>query len=101
VVEKTVTSQQLLEMKRNGAAVEFEKRHMVIEQFPDLLCELKTLIELHNERVKADLKRSQAQLEVLATLQALVRRGVNGSPPLDPIVSMLAEIRDAIIAKDD
>ena len=41
--------------------------------FEDLIGEIRTLISQGAERTQADLVRNQAQLEVLATLQKMVR----------------------------
>ena len=90
---------QLHELEQSGALVEFEKRPMVIEQFSELIEQFKNMIKALEARATADLKRSQAQLEVLAVLQSQIKQqgGRNSSPPLDltPLHTALAEIQEA------
>lgn len=70
---------------------------MKIEQFGDLLEALKTLTSNESERIRADLARNQTNLEILATLQALVKKPVSGMsmPALDltPLKDILDDIR--------
>lgn len=81
MVDKTVTRRQLQEMQKDGALIEFEKRPMVVEQFGELIETLKTMIDAQNMRAKADLARSQTQLEVLATLQGLIKKDAGRALP--------------------
>lgn len=99
MVEKTISRLQLHELQKDGALVEFEKRPMVIEQFADLIETLKGMIAAQEARATADLARSQTQLEVIATLQMLVKKDTSGnrSHPVDlePLKTVLSEIQES------
>ena len=68
--------------------------------FEDLIGEIRTLISQGAERTQADLVRNQAQLEVLATLQKMVRangtKSHSAAEPLDlgPLKEVLAQIAE-------
>lgn len=99
MVDKTITADELIELVNSGARITTPTKPMVIEQFNELLDKLNQMIAANEERAQADLARSQTQLEVLATLQALIRQnqGVNRSPPVDlkPLYTVLSEIQEA------
>ena len=97
--DKTVSVDELLRLVQDGATVKTERHPMVIDQFNLLIAKLDEIAKANEARAAADLARSQTQLEVLATLQQLVRRqtGVNRSPPLDlkPLQTVLTDIQKA------
>ncbi len=99
MVEKTISRRELQERINRGAIVEYEKRPMIIEQFGDLIETLKTMIAAQEARAVADLSRSQTQLEVIASLQTLIKKdaGVAKTPPLDlaPLYQVLAEMKES------
>jgi hypothetical protein len=67
---------------------------MVIHRFDELLSKLDTLIQDNTERVRADIARNQAQLEILATLQQLIRNNVTArAPNLEPIRTALTQLQ--------
>ncbi len=99
MTEKTISRTQLLDRQKDGAHVEFEKRPMVIEQFDELVAQLSRMIGAQESRAAADLARSQTQLEVLATLQMMVKKDARQTPsaPVDlaPLHTLLAEITES------
>lgn len=84
MVDKTITRRQLQELEKDGALVAIEQKPMQIEQLDELIGAVKSMVSNEEERIRADLARNQTQLEVLATLQGLIKKdtgGVNRSPP--------------------
>ena len=100
MAENTMSMDELRELSEDGFEVEFQKKTMVIEHFDHLIDCLKQVIAGNEERTRADLARSQTQLEVLATLQTLAKQkpdgGAKGTPiDLAPLQQVLAEIHKA------
>jgi uncharacterized protein (DUF934 family) len=99
VAEKTISVAELLELAQEGAEIEHEPKRMVVEQFNDLVASLRQMVDNEKDRIESDLKRNQTNLEILATLQALIRKEENrnrsGSTTmkmdLQPIRQMLME----------
>ena len=85
MAEKTISSSELLKRAQRGAILKIKQRPIVIEQFSDLIAQLKNLIAAQEKHTAADLARSQTQLEIMATLQTMIKQqgGMNRSPPLD------------------
>lgn len=80
-----------------GVEVEFDPEFTIIHRFDELLSKLDTVIKDNEARARADLARSQTQLEVLATLQALIRKSVDqGKPQVDlaPLKTVLSEMQE-------
>lgn len=80
-----------------GDEIEFDPQITVIQGFSDLISKLDTIIQGHEERIKADLARNQTQLEILATLQATIRNQIaKGSPKVDlePLKTVLSEMQE-------
>jgi hypothetical protein len=80
-----------------GDEVEFDPQITIVKGFTDLVAKLDALIQGHEERVRADLARNQTQLEVLATLQATIRKQVNQGKPqidLEPLKTVLTQIQE-------
>ena len=75
--------------------IEFDPQIFVLDRMDELLAKLDSMIENQTQMASADLARSQAQLEVLATLQKLIRNKVTSSKPVDmaPIQSALTELQ--------
>lgn len=97
MAEKTISLNELQRLKSEGAEVEFETEVMQIDRFDELLATLKSMADNEAERIRADIARNQTNLEILATLQSLVRKAGDGpkSTPVDlsPIFTMLEEMR--------
>jgi hypothetical protein len=96
-VAKTLSKQELAEL---GASVEVKRDPEVreIARLGELIDKLSQMIDQGAERTRADLDRSQVQLEVLSSLQKMIRHNTTKScspqKPIDlsPIREMLAEI---------
>ncbi len=96
---KRVTDAQLLEMKEMGE-VNYDPEQREVAQFGELIEQLRQMVAGNAERVKADLARSQVQLEVLASLQKLVR--ANGTKSqiapqaidFEPLLEVLSKIHE-------
>jgi hypothetical protein len=97
VAEKTISEQALREREKSGARVQFAKKPEQIEGFPDLVATLKQMVANEEERVRADLARNQTTLEILGTLQSMIRKQGSGpaAQPVDlsPIRDLLEEIQ--------
>ena len=97
MVDKTITAKQLKRLTGEGAEVKFGTESMQIEQFGDLVSSLKTMVANEAERIRADIARNQTNLEILATLQSLIRKQaqVPTSAPADlsPIKDLLEDMR--------
>lgn len=79
----------------DGDEIEFDPTVTIVHRFDELLSKLDTIIQNNVELARADIARSQSQLEVLATLQAMIRKG--GTSPkvdLDPIKTVLTELQE-------
>lgn len=96
MAHKEISAAELLELAKDGATIRTEDRPTIIAQFDELVSKLEGLIEASNARAAADLARSKTQLEILGTLQSLIRSGnVTKSPAVDltPLKSVLTEIQ--------
>jgi hypothetical protein len=94
-----VASDKVIELDdlEEGDEIEFDPQITVIQGFSDLISKLDTIIQGHEERIKADLARNQTQLEILATLQATIRNQIaKGSPKVDlePLKTVLSEMQE-------
>lgn len=92
----TLALADFVELIKGGADIKIERPEQRIYQFDELVRLLKELISMNIQRVEADNARSQAQLEVLATLQAIIRKqNVTKSQPvnLEPLKTVLSEIQ--------
>lgn len=86
-----------IEDLEDGDEIEFDPQITIIRGFDDLLKKLDTVIQNHEERVRADLARNQTQLEILATLQAQIRQQASqGKPQVDlaPLKTVLSEMQE-------
>lgn len=97
MADKSITLKELKALREKGAEIEFETEVTQIEQFGELVETLKTIVANEEERVRADIARQQTNLEILATLQSMIRK--QGSGPkitpvdMEPITKLLEEIR--------
>jgi hypothetical protein len=97
VAEKTISQERLDQLERGGARIQYPKVPDQIEGFSDLVNTLKQMVANEEERVRADLARNQTTLEILGTLQSLIRKQGSGpaQQPIDlqPVMDLLEEIR--------
>jgi len=103
VAEKTITLDDLRELKNEGADVEISRKPMTIEQFGDLIKAVQQMVDNEQERIRADLARNQTNLEILAALQSMVKkqsedlRKVLAAQPktidLTPFAEIVAEVQ--------
>lgn len=98
MAEKTITLDELQRLKSEGAEVEIETEVLSIERFDELLEAVKQMAANEAERIRADIARNQTNLEILATLQAMVRKAGEG-PKAQPVD--LSPIRDLIVSMHD
>lgn len=93
--DRVISAAKLLQLARGGAEIRTEDQPTIIAQFDELVASIKELIRATNARAEADVARSKTQLEVLATLQALIRQNVTKSHPTDltPLKTVLTEIQ--------
>jgi hypothetical protein len=89
---------ELLALTGKGASVKFPAKDMKIEQLGDLIEVLNRMAANEQERIRADIARNQTNLEILGTLQALIRkqgdRKISGSPvDFTPLVQILSELK--------
>ena len=97
---KRVSDSQLAEMKEIGE-IEYDPEQREVAQFGELIEQLRQMVAGNAERVKADLARSQVQLEVLAGLQKLIHanRTKSFSTPetmsLEPLLEVLAQLHES------
>ena len=104
MAEKTreLSVQEMLEILDGGGKVRVPDRPSVIAQFDELVEKVDGLVKVIAETAKADLARSQTQLEILATLQAQIRsQNVTKSHPVDmtPLKTVLTEISENTIPR--
>lgn len=94
---KTISKQELAEL---GTSVKINRDPEVREmaRFGELIDKLSQMIDQGAERTRADLERSQVQLEVLSSLQKMIRENATKShrpqEPIDlsPLRDLLAEV---------
>lgn len=97
MADKSISLDELKKLRQKGAEVEFEAEITTIEQFDDLVAAVKAMVASEAERVRADIARNQTNLEILATLQSMIRK--QGSAPsaspvdLTPIVELIQDIK--------
>ena len=103
--KQIVSSAELLEMVRDGAILRRDSKPTTIDRFDELIDQLKALVDSQTEQAAADLARSKTQLEVLATLQATIKKTnatkVHSAPDLKPLMSVLSEIQASNTKRSD
>lgn len=97
MAEKTISKDELRRLVKRGADVKFQPKATEIANFDELLEVLKQIANNEQERIRADIQRNQTNLEILATLQAQLRKQgtvkAGPAPDMTPIIELLAEIR--------
>ena len=97
MAEKPITLEQLQRDQEDGAEYEFDTEVTEIRGFSDLIDNMKRMVANEAERIRADIARNQTNLEILATLQSMIRKQGQGpaAQPADmqPIRDLLEEIR--------
>ena len=96
---KKLTKAELAEARRLGD-VEYDPIEQNIARFGELIDKLNEMISMKAAETEADLKRSQVQLEVLATLQKDIRNRDRKTPKVSepdfkPLMTILAQIQAA------
>jgi len=94
---ESLSVSDLLELSKGGAKIKIDRPPQRIAQFDELVELTKQLIATNKARIEADEARNKSQLEVLATLQSLIRSGnVTKSHPVDlaPLKTVLSEIQE-------
>ncbi len=104
MAEKTISLDDLAKAQQDGAEVELELEVTTIEQFDELVDSLKQMVANESERIRADIARNQTNLEILATLQSMIRKQGQApkveAPDFAPIYELLEEIRGEREARD-
>ena len=104
MAEKTISISQLKKREEEGSEFEFEPEVTEIERFGELIDAMNQMVANESERVRADIARNQTNLEVLATLQSIIRKQASGPSPaavdLTPIRDMIDELRAERMARD-
>lgn len=96
---KRVSDAELLEMKEIGE-IKYDPEQREVAQFGELIEQLRQMVAGNAERVKADLARSQVQLEVLAGLQKLIHatgtksQSTPAAMNLEPLREVLAQLHE-------
>lgn len=96
---KKLSDAEITELKSLGSVKMDPKVHNVA-RFDELINKLTQLVDSQSQRTQADLARSQSQLEVLATLQKMIRQQ-NGTKShvshetidLTPLQEVLSQIQ--------
>lgn len=86
-----------IEHLEDGDEIEFDPQVTILRGMNELLSKLDTIIQNNVELARADIARSQTQLEVLAQLQALTRQQISRGQPkvdLEPLKTVLTEIQE-------
>ncbi len=97
--EEGLALSDLMELVKGGAKIKIDRPVQRIAQVDELVTLFKELIATNRARIEADAERNKSQLEILATLQALIRSGnVTKSQKLDlaPLNTVLAKIEKTI-----
>lgn len=97
---KHLTQAEIAELSRIGK-VKYDPEDVNIARFGELIDKLDELIRSQAERTQADLARSQAQLEVLATLQKQVNAKGTKSPAVTIDMSPLHDLVRELVAQRD
>lgn len=95
MADNPITLEELENLRRDGAEVSIDPRKMTIDQFADLVSEIRELVKSQNERTRADLARNQTSLEIIASLQALIKQQSGNKMPemdLSPLKELLQNI---------
>lgn len=100
MVEKTISLAEMHRDREEGARFDFDPETMTIERFGELIDAMRQMAANESERIRADIERNQTNLEIIATLQALVRRS-NASKgltkidfDLGPLEQILEELKE-------
>lgn len=97
---KKLNDSELDELRRLGS-VEYDPEHREVARFGELIDKLSELISSTSERTAADLARSQVQLEVISSLQKMIRANVSKTHvsgetiDMEPLKEILREIHES------
>lgn len=100
MVDKTVSVVELKRRQKDGARVDFGPERMQVENFGELIAALKGMSANEQARITEALSRNQTNLEILATLQQLIRREKPSSPAaVDIDLTSLDDILATLVSK--
>ena len=100
MVDKAISLSDIRKLESEGSSFEFDTDVLQIEQFGELLETLRRIAGNEEERIRADLARNQTNLEIMGSLQALVKslKG-SGGGRIDLDLKPLEEILGQLTAK--
>ena len=97
MVDKTISIAEFNLSRSEGAEFEFDPDVLTIERFGELIEAMQRMVDNEAERIRADIARNQTNLEIIATLQAVIRKQGQGPGPtpldLTPMLDLLEDIR--------
>lgn len=100
MAEKTISVSELDRRRNRGAKIDFGPERMQIENFGELVAALKGMSANEQARITEALSRNQTQLEIIATLQQLVRRQPSSAPAaVDIDLTSLDDILATLVGK--
>ena len=97
--EKTITLADVRKRKSQGAEFQFDPDQMTIDRFDELLEALKPLAGNEDARIRADLARNATILEILGTLQGLIRDRKPAQSTVNIDMTKLEELLGELTAK--
>lgn len=104
MADKPISRDELNRRAAKGADIKIQPKPTEIAEFSELVESLKSMVANESERIRADIARNQTNLEILATLQSLIRKQGSAPAPqpvdLSPIYEVLEEIRNERMARD-
>ena len=100
MARKGISDSEYAELLEDGAALHEEAQPMTIERFGELIEKMDALVRASLERAEVETARNQMQLEVLATLQAVIRQNnaagqKTATIDLEPLQTVLTQIQEA------
>lgn len=92
---KEMSTAELLRFQDEGGELHFETQTMRLEKIDQLIDKLGAMVEASDRRSDADSKRYQSMLEILATMQKMVRTG-GKTPRIDmkPLENVLMTLNE-------
>lgn len=93
----------LLELMKGGAKISIDRPAQTIAQFGEFVELVKDLIATNKERISVDAERYKSQLEVLATLQALIRSSNvtrSQSTDLTQLKTVLSDFKETMAPRE-
>lgn len=95
--DKPITLDEIRRAQKHGTEFQFDQDVLQIERFGELIDALKTMASNEAERIRADISRNQTNLEIMGSLQNMIKKAGQGPSPvpmdLTPIRDLLEEMR--------